>query len=67
MKELNTPIDVNKVVASSDSPEAAREIYLASAMVVDMNNADERAYMEALAEGLELDAELVSELQETLS
>jgi len=42
MKELNKPVDVASVVASSDSPEAAREIYLASAMVVDLNNTVER-------------------------
>jgi len=67
MKELNTPVDVAKVVASSDSPEAAREIYLASAMVADLNNADEREYMDSLAAGLELDAVLVKELEATLS
>jgi len=67
MKELNKPLDVATVVASSDSPDAAREIYLASAMVVDLNNADERKYMDSLAHGLELDAELVKELEATLS
>jgi len=67
MKELNKPLDVATVVASSDSPEAAREIYLASAMVVDLNNADERKYMDSLAQGLELDADLVKEIEATLS
>jgi len=66
MKELNKPVDVATVVASSDSPEAAREIYLASAMVVDLNNADEREYMDSLAQGLELDAELVKELESSI-
>ncbi len=67
MSELSKPVDVATVVASSDSPEAAREIYLASAMVVDLNSADERQYMDSLAKGLELDADLVKELEATLS
>ncbi len=66
MKELNKPMDVATVVASSDSPEAAREIYLASAMVVDSNKAEERAYLDSLAAGLNLDAKLVQELEATL-
>jgi len=66
MKELNKPLDVATVVASSDSVESAREIYLASAMVVDMDNPDERKYMDSLADGLELDANLVKELEATL-
>jgi len=67
MKELNKPADVASVIALSDSPATARELYLASAMVVDLNNADEREYMDSLAGGLELDAELVKELEATLS
>lgn len=67
MKELNKPMDVAEVVASSDSAEAAAEIYLASAMVVDLNAPDERKYMDSLAAGLELDAELVKELEGKVS
>jgi len=63
MKELNKPLDVAEVVASADSPEAAAEIYLASTMVVDLNGLEERKYMDSLAEGLGLDATLVSELE----
>lgn len=67
MKELNKPLDVAEVVASADSPEAAAEIYLASTMVVDLTAPDERKYMDALAEGLGLDAELVTELESKVS
>lgn len=66
MKELNKPLDVAEVVASADSPEAAAEIYLASAMVVDFKEPEERQYMESLAQGLNLDAALVKELESTL-
>ena len=67
MKELNKPLDVAEVVASADSQEAAAEIYLASAMVVDLEDPDERQYMDSLAQGLELDAALVKELESTLA
>lgn len=67
MKELNKPMDVAAVVASADSPEAAAEIYLASTMVVDLNGSDERKYMDSLAAGLGLDAELVKELETNVS
>lgn len=67
MKELNKPMDVAEVVASSDSPEAAAEIYLASAMVVDLDAPDERKYLDSLAAGLELDAALTKELEAQVS
>ncbi len=67
MKELNKPLDVADVVASADSPEAAAEIYLASAMVIDLDKADERKYMDDLAQGLKLDAALASELESSVS
>jgi len=67
MKELNKPMDVAEVVASSDSPEAAAEIYLASAMVVDLDAPDERKYMDSLAAGLEIDAALAKELEAKVS
>ena len=67
MRELNKPLDVAEVVASADSPEAAAEIYLASAMVVDLDSPDERKYMDSLAAGLKLDAEIVKELESGVS
>jgi len=67
MKELNKPLDVAEVVASSDTPETAAEIYLASAMVVDLTKTEERKYMDTLAAGLKLDPALVSQLEATLS
>jgi len=67
MKELNKPLDVAEVVASSDTPETAAEIYLASAMVVDLTKTEERQYMDSLAAGLKLDPALVSQLEATLS
>jgi len=67
MRELNTPVDVNVIAATADTPETAAEIYLASAMVIDLNAADERKYMDSLAQALELDPVLVSELESSLA
>jgi len=67
MKELNKPLDVAEVAASADSPEAAAEIYLASAMVVDLDAPDERKYMDSLAAGLSLDPALAKELETSVS
>jgi len=66
MKELSKPLSIADVVASADSPEAAAEIYLASAMVVDLNQPDERAYMNSLAEGLELNEGLTTLLEKSV-
>ena len=67
MTELNKPLDVADVVALADTKETAAEIYLASAMVVDLNQTEERQYMDSLAAGLELDPALASELEAALT
>jgi len=67
MKELNKPVNIAEVVATADTPETAAEIYLASTMVVDLNAPKERKYMDSLAAGLGLDAELVKELESKVS
>lgn len=53
-QELQRPVDVAAVAAPASTPELAAEIYLASAMVVDETNADERAYLDRLAQALRL-------------
>ncbi len=67
MRELNNPVDVNTIAATADTPETAAEIYLASAMVVDLNASDERKYMDSLAQALKLEPALVSELEASVS
>lgn len=60
--ELSSPLDINAVVARSDSPEHAAEIYAASLVAISADTAAEQAYLEALAVKLRLDPALVTEI-----
>jgi uncharacterized membrane protein YebE (DUF533 family) len=60
--ELSSPLDINAVVARADTPEHATEIYAASLVAITADTAAERAYLDALASKLRLDAGLVAEI-----
>lgn len=62
-EELENPLDATQIADSVDSPEAAAEVYLASLMVIDVENEQERTYLENLASELKLAPELVENLQ----
>ena len=62
-KELEKPLNPADIAAGADSPEAAAEIYLASLLVIDLDNFMERAYLDELAKQLKLAPELVSQLE----
>jgi uncharacterized membrane protein YebE (DUF533 family) len=61
--ELESGADARSIAALADSPEAAAEIYLASAMVIDFEDQKERDYMNELAKGLKLEPELARSLE----
>lgn len=61
--ELAKPLSAEAVAAAADSPAAATEIYLASLLVIDEQNEQERAYLRELAEQLKLAPELVATLE----
>ncbi len=61
-KELDKPLNIHDVVEGVDDPEAAVEIYLASRMVIDVDNIPERIYLKSLARELKLSDELVERL-----
>ncbi|MGJ0485271.1 MAG: tellurite resistance TerB family protein [Methylomicrobium sp.] len=63
MEELNKPVDIKAVAAGADSPSAAAEIYLISRAVVDMNNGQERNFMDQLSKELGLAPGLVAQLE----
>lgn len=63
LAELQKPLDVAAIAAAADSPESAVEIYLASLLLTDKQNAAEQSYLEQLSSALKLDAELVSQLE----
>jgi len=60
--ELSTPLDINAVVASADTPEHAAEIYAASLVAISADTAAEQAYLGVLAAKLKLDPALVAEI-----
>jgi len=67
LRELDNPVDVSGIAKLADSPEAAAEIYLASAMVIDDQNAPERQYLDSLAKALQLDPALTADLERQLT
>lgn len=65
--EMRKPRDVAAIASDADSVEAAAEIYLASRVVIDVNNESERVYLDQLAKALNLAPELVSQLEDQVS
>ena len=65
-KELDKPLNIHDVVEGVDDPEAAVEIYLASRMVIDVDNIPERIYLKSLARELKLSEELTERLDKVV-
>ncbi|MGF1644364.1 MAG: tellurite resistance TerB family protein [Thiotrichales bacterium] len=61
--ELDGPANAATIAANADNPEAAAEIYLVSLLVIDLDNPDERAYLDQLADALKLDPQLAAQLE----
>jgi uncharacterized membrane protein YebE (DUF533 family) len=66
MDELRKPLDVDAVAKGARSPEEAAEMYAASLLAIDVNNAAERGYLALLAARLRLDDKLVEHLHATI-
>jgi uncharacterized membrane protein YebE (DUF533 family) len=62
-QEMGHPVDVDAIMNSATSPKIAAEIYTASLLAVDIDNAAEMAYLTMLASRLQLPPELVTELE----
>jgi len=61
--EMAQSAGIQEIGAQGDSLESAAEIYLISRMVINMENAQEKAYLSALATALKLEPELVVQLE----
>ena len=61
--ELRRPLEPADVAAGATTPELAAEVYLTSLLVVDETSTMERAYLDALARELRLDAGLKAQLE----
>lgn len=66
MDELRKPLDADSVASSARSPEEAAELYAASLLAIDADNATEAEYLRRLAERLKLDPQLVAQLHATI-
>jgi uncharacterized membrane protein YebE (DUF533 family) len=62
MDELRAKLDVDAVASAATTPEEAAEIYAASLLAIDVDNAAERGYLGMLAARLKLDEGLVAHL-----
>lgn len=66
LAEIGKPLDPERIAALADSPEAAAEIYLVSAMFIDNEVAQERNYLNSLAEAMGLDAQVTAQIESQL-
>ena len=66
LAELNKPVNVGSIAALADTPETAAELYLASALVVDIDSQEERRYLDELATAMNLDEQMVAHLEQPL-
>lgn len=63
LAEMNNPVDAARIAALADSPEAAAEMYLVSAVFVDNNEPHERSYLDQLASLMGLNPDMVKQLE----
>ncbi|WEK28923.1 MAG: tellurite resistance TerB family protein [Candidatus Pseudomonas phytovorans] len=63
-EEVSKPLDVAEVARSAQNPAMAAEMYLASVMLVDDQQDDERAYLDELAGALQIDPTLQVHLEQ---
>lgn len=62
-QQFEAPLDAQLLAREVDSPQAAREIYVVSVAMVDEQNAMERAWLNQLAEALDIEPALAAELE----
>ncbi|MGE8303022.1 tellurite resistance TerB family protein [Pseudomonas sp. B21-031] len=62
--EVSKPLDAAEVAESAQDPAMAAEMYLASVMLVDDQQAAERAYLDELASALQIDPTLQVHLEQ---
>ncbi len=65
--ELTQPVDIKTLAASADSPEMAAEMYLVSRVILDVDQVQERLFLNELASALGLEADLVNSLEAKLA
>jgi len=67
LAEMGKPLDVEGFLAeAAKQPQLAPQIYAASLLAIEVDTPAEREYMQQLADNLNLDRGVVSELESTL-
>lgn len=66
MDEMMAPNDAARIVAMATSPELAVEIYTASCIAIDLDQPDERAWLDQIAAALKLEASLTEEIEKSV-
>ncbi len=60
-------MDLNAVVSSAaNKPDMAAQIYAASMLAIEVDTVEEKRYMQKLASGLGLDAQVVAYIDRTM-
>jgi len=63
-QQFDAPLDASALARNADSPQAAREIYVVSAVIIDEQNPMERAWLEQLAGALKIEPDLAKALEQ---
>lgn len=66
-EELQAKLDIDAVAGAATSQEEAAEIYTASLLAIDVDNAAERGYLTMLAARLNLDDSLIAHLHQSVA
>lgn len=66
LEEFAKPLNIKAIAAGADSPAAAAEIYLISFATINVDNDQERSYLDQLARELGLAPELAAQLESQL-
>lgn len=67
MEELQAKLDIDAVAGAATTQEEAAEIYTASLLAIDVDNAAERGYLTMLAARLNLDDSLIAHLHQSVA
>ena len=66
MDEMMAPNDIGRVIKLATSHERAVAIYTASCWAIDLDQADEQAWLEGLAKGMKLEPALTEEIEKAV-
>ena len=66
LEEMQRPLDLSRLIGEVRTPEVAVELYAASLLAIEVDTAAERAYLQRLAQALNLPASAVQRVHQVL-